>query len=100
MIRAFRFASVVVLAASWGLPAPAEDRIISLESLLQEMTDRDAVARWPRPEYTCRQASSYDRKSRTPDAAAGWFANGDNLEMMNAPAPWVTRQGRNECVLL
>jgi hypothetical protein len=92
-------AALAILAA-WTGPVPAENATVTLESLLREMTDRDAVARWPLPEYACRQASSYDRKSRTPNDAAGWFANGDNLEMMNAPAPWVTRQGRSECVLL
>jgi len=83
-----------------AVAAPAETPAITLESLLREMIDRDAVARWPQPAYTCRQASSYDRKSTSPDDPAGWFANGDNMESMNAPPVWVTRQGRSECVLL
>ena len=53
-------------------PAPGE---ITLESLLHEMIDRDAVARWPDPAYKCLHASSYDRRSKTPDDPAGWFAN-------------------------
>jgi hypothetical protein len=34
---------------------------ITLHSLLGEMTDFAAVARWPQPAFICRQASSYDR---------------------------------------
>ncbi|MBS1664000.1 MAG: DUF2961 domain-containing protein [Bacteroidetes bacterium] len=49
---------------------------ITLNSLLQEMTDFDAVARFPSPVYTLRQASSYDRRSVSPDQP-GWFANSD-----------------------
>lgn len=51
--------------------------IVTLQSLLTEMTDYEAVARWPDPPYTCHQASSYDRRTRTPEAPDGWFANGD-----------------------
>src|SRR3954464_15777347 len=45
---------------------------VSLASLLEEMIDVDAVARWPEPAYTCRQASSYDRHRAGPDKP-GWF---------------------------
>ena len=38
------------------------------------MVDRDALARWPGPPYTCLQASSWDRGSVAPDKP-GWFAN-------------------------
>jgi hypothetical protein len=50
---------------------------VTLQSLLTEMTDYDAVARWPDPSYTCHQASSYDRATKTPDDQKGWFANAD-----------------------
>jgi hypothetical protein len=58
------------------------------------MLDRDAVARWPDPPYTCRQASSYDRKSKTPDDPAGWFANQDwshflRSEQIKGRCEWV-----------
>lgn len=85
-----------------ALPArPEVGRSITLESLLQEMIDRESLARWPHPPYTCRQASSYDRRSKTPEDPAGWFANddyshflrseerGDRLEwvLLDAPGP-------------
>jgi hypothetical protein len=50
---------------------------VSLGSLLAEMVDRDAIARFPDPAYTCRQFSSYDRASTTPADPKTWFANGD-----------------------
>ena len=48
---------------------------VSLSSLLDEMLDRDAVAQFPNPSFTCKQASSYDRASKSPTER--WFANGD-----------------------
>jgi hypothetical protein len=47
---------------------------VTLESLLEEMVDRDAVARVPEPFYTCKQASSWDR-SQTVVGGENWFAN-------------------------
>lgn len=51
---------------------------ITIESLLTEMVDRDAVARLPQPDFRLRQQSSYDRLSKTPDDPQGWFANKDH----------------------
>ncbi len=56
--------------------APIAAQTISLGSLLDEMVDRDNLARFPQPAYTCSQASSYDRGSVAPDKP-GWFANMD-----------------------
>ena len=30
------------------------------------MVDRDALARWPEPDYTCKEFTSYDRASVSP----------------------------------
>lgn len=49
-----------------------------MTSLLEEMTDREAIARWPDPEYVSMQASSYNRESVSPDQP-GWFADADGL---------------------
>lgn len=49
---------------------------ITVGTLLREMTDASTVASWPQPAYTMKQASSYDRRSVSPDKP-GWFANGD-----------------------
>ena len=59
---------------------------VTTESLLREMTDLSALAEYPDPPYLCRQASSYDPRSKSPTEAAPelrgtdkdpWFANGD-----------------------
>ncbi len=56
---------------------------VTLQSLLAEMTDRDAVARFPAPLYRCLQASSYNRASTSrtqPNQdVTGWFADSDGL---------------------
>jgi hypothetical protein len=94
--------SAVILAFLLFAAAHAvwsEERAITTESLLQEMIDRDAVARWPQPEYVCKQDGSWDRRTKTPQEPNGWFANGDNMEMMGVPAKWEQHQGRNECLL-
>ena len=88
--------AVCVFAA----PARAQERAVTLKSLLGEMTDYGAVARWPDPPYTCRQASSYDRRSKTPDDPAGWFANTDNMDGSGDSLRWETIAGRRECVLM
>ncbi len=54
---------------------------VSIESFLREMTDRDAVARFPETDFRLKQDSSYNRASVTPEPpkmeSSGWFANGD-----------------------
>jgi len=90
--------TLCVVAALLAMPvvASAEDREITLESLLKEMVDRDAAARWPEPAYKCMQASSYDRRSKTPDDAAGWFANNDWSQFVRSEE----NKGRVEWVLM
>ncbi|UCF16422.1 MAG: hypothetical protein JSW59_02990, partial [Phycisphaerales bacterium] len=61
-----------VVAAAHG----AESKTITFESLLEEMVDRDCIARLPSPAYTCKQFSSYDRNSTEPGSPT-WWANWD-----------------------
>ncbi|MGD9418410.1 MAG: glycoside hydrolase family 172 protein [Verrucomicrobiota bacterium JB025] len=68
------FACLLTALASFG--ARAEEPV-SVESLLHEMVDRDAVARFPQRDFRLKQHSSYNRSSRTPDEPAGWFTNKD-----------------------
>ena len=51
--------------------------IISIESLLGNMIDRDYIARYPEQNFRLKQASSYNRASKTPDEPKGWFKNKD-----------------------
>jgi autotransporter-associated beta strand protein len=68
---------------------------ITLESLVAEMTSYDSIARWPSPEFVCRQASSYDRRSISPNED-GWFANDDFSGRVRIE----TNSGRREEVLM
>ena len=72
---------------------PAE---ITLSTLLTEMADRAALARFPSPSYTCRQFSSYDPASTSPDNLDTWFANGDCGHFLRVEET----EGRTEHVLM
>ncbi len=52
---------------------------ITLNTLLDEMISMDAMTQFPDPYYTCHQASSYDRRSVSPDSA-NWGANDDGYQ--------------------
>lgn len=52
---------------------------VTMDSLLREMTDFSASARWSSPSFTLHQSSSYDRAKVAPDKP-GWFANHDFSE--------------------
>lgn len=73
-----------------------EGRRITLGSLLEEMIDRDRVARFPEPVYRSLQASSYNRESIHRDNP-GWFADSDGLgflrtEMIAGRTEWVVME--------
>ena len=41
------------------------------------MIDRDSIAKFPKHNFRLKQASSYNRASKTPDEPKGWFNNKD-----------------------
>jgi len=69
--------------------------VISVKTLLEEMTNTSSVASWPQPAYTMKQASSYDRRSVGPDKP-GWFANGDANQFIRKE----NHQGHTEYVMM
>ncbi|MBN1984958.1 MAG: DUF2961 domain-containing protein [Prolixibacteraceae bacterium] len=69
-------------------------KVITLESLLDEMTDRTVVTRFPQQHYTLKQFSSYDRKSVSPDDK-DWWANADYTQFIREEE----NNGRREFVL-
>jgi hypothetical protein len=75
-----RFAAALALLSLSALCGAAEQ--ITVESLLREILDRDAAARFPEPAYKCFQHSSYDRATKTPDDPKGWFANNDQSQFI------------------
>lgn len=68
---------------------------ITLPLLLKEMTDMDAVAKYPSPAFTLKQESSYDRRSISPDKP-GWFANADFNQFIREEK----KDGRTELVMM
>jgi hypothetical protein len=67
---------------------------VTFESLLREMVDRDALARYPAPFYHTEQFSSYDRDAVSSDSA-GWFANSDRTMFIRKEE----NNGREEYVM-
>ena len=51
---------------------------LTLAGFLNEMSSPDAVTYYPSVAYASRQASSYDRRSKTPGTPS-WFSNDDGL---------------------
>lgn len=91
-----RFCLLATLASmALGTVAEAAPPV-TLKSLLAEMTDREALARFPQPAYTCAQASSYDRDSTSPKDQKTWYANWDRSQFVSME----TKNGVTECVLL
>ncbi len=70
------------------------NRIITLDTLLEEMTDKSAVTYFPEQEYTLKQFSSYDRKSISPNDK-NWWANADWTQFVREEK----NNGRREFVL-
>jgi hypothetical protein len=68
---------------------------ITLASLLKELASYESVARWPSPYFDVLQASSYDRKSVSPEQQ-GWFANADFSQFIRTEVI----EGRKEHVML
>jgi hypothetical protein len=74
----------LIMLAGVTTSRPEATPPVTLASLLAEMTDRAAAARFPSPAYRCSQASSYDRASDDPDDHDTWFANADVSQYMRA----------------
>ncbi len=70
-------------------------RSVTFGTLLDEMIDRDELAKKPLYAYTLGQASSYDRASTTPDGP-GWYANADGGGYIRTEI----NDGRTERVLM
>ena len=67
--------------------------VITMETLLYEMIDRNMLAQFPTNDYQTLQASSYNRESVSPDLP-GWFADSDGVgfirtEIINGKTEWV-----------
>ena len=64
------------------LRVPAQrsgQRLVTLQSLLDEMVSAEEQSKYPDPWYTCRQKSSHDRTTVAP-GRPGWFGNNDGYK--------------------
>jgi hypothetical protein len=97
--------AAVLLSLAWCLNVRADGLakpqapVVSFASLLDEMIDRETMARWPDPPFTLKQASSYDRRSKTP-GNADWFANVDWSNFIRAEKVKTASGERTEQVML
>jgi len=90
-----------VRASGDGRPGPVLGPApLSTREVLRDMTDLATLGELPVPPYTCRQFSSYDRRSTAPTqtqpAEEGWFANGDAGQFQRVEE----QGGRREWVLM
>ncbi len=80
-----------------------KDELITIESLLDDMIDREKVTRFPNVNFLLKQHSSYNRASKTPEDTLGWFNNKDHntkeidscfirIEENNGEKEWVVME--------
>ena len=69
-------------------------RVVAVSLRIGEMTDLAGLAEFPQPAYTCKQFSSYDRKSKSPTEE--WFANADAGQYLRVEE----NDGRKEFVMM
>ncbi len=74
----------------------APTSVSTLKLATSDTADLLGLTRFPNPPFTCRQFSSYERKSTTPTDAEGWFANLDAGYHLRVEE----REGRKEFVLM
>lgn len=86
----------IILATCFSLLllSCGRQEVISLRTLLHEMTDRESLAEFPVTKYSVRQFSSYDRNTVHPDSS-GWFANDDYTQFIREE----NTEGRREFVM-
>jgi hypothetical protein len=94
----------LALTLAWWLPAAAANaaaaaeapaKPIDLGSLLNDMLERRKIAEFPQPEFVCKQASSYNRRAKTP-GHADWFAGCDFDQFDGS----IKAGGRQEWIML
>jgi hypothetical protein len=104
MRNIFKNTLMLLCVAGTGLTVRAGEPV-TMESLLNEMIDRDEVARFPETDFRLKQESSYNRASVTPDEPVGWFTNKDyrnfiRTEENNGRTEWVMMDQQGSGVIV
>jgi hypothetical protein len=94
MVRTFNSVVFTFAFLLIGSGAFSQD-VVSLSSLLKEMTAVKATTYWPEDHFTSHQASSYDRGSVSPDQP-GWYGNADFSQYIRTEQ----KSGHSEQVML
>ena len=74
----------------------ADEAPVTLQSLLEQMPDRDRLARLEEPPFRLLQASSHDRHKTDPADAKNWHSNHDYDQFIRTE----TNDGRQEWVIM
>ena len=86
--------SLLIIFCGALLNCCKREKVVSLRSLLIEMTDRESLTRFPVPFYNLKQFSSYDRRSDL-EGLSNWFANSDYTHFTGVDSS----AGRKEYIL-
>ena len=70
--------TLVAMVLIVGIAVTGGAETVTTASLLRQMTDMEALTRYPDPDYKTVQFSSYDRRSKAP-YREGWYANSDGF---------------------
>jgi Protein of unknown function (DUF2961) len=84
--------AALLLSTTWPAQDPAAR--ITFASLVKELENVDALARFPDPPYRALRATSYNRESVAKDKP-GWFADSDGTAFIREE----TNSGRHEWVI-
>ena len=98
-ITRFIATALLLLALAPTAPAQADETSrpeINLGSLLNEMTDRAAVALAPSPAFVLKQASSHDPRKNDPANPDSWHSNVDYGQFLHTEV----NEGRREWVIM
>ena len=93
-MKHFLFSCMAFLLLT-AMPMYSSNKKVTIESLLQEMVDRNSLPQYPSPGYSCKQFSSYDRATTSPDDKS-WFANWDRSMFIRTDS----LNGRKEYVMM
>ncbi len=75
--RILRISNPFLPVFAFATPCTHPEKEVGIQSLLNEMIDREAVAGFPGEDFRQKQESSYNRVSKSPNDTIGWFANCD-----------------------
>jgi hypothetical protein len=91
---------LVLILSSMFFSCKNEKGIISIQSMLNEMIDRDEISYFPKDNFRLKQQSSYNRASNNLEDSLAWFNNHDfnsndkdhnflRIEEKNGQKEWV-----------